>query len=635
MQPSKPFKQAGKKYSPAKKTDRLQTHKTYPDYLIPGIIILFTFLLYLPSLKNGFVNWDDHAYIHTNGSIQRLGWENIKIMFSSFYMGNYHPLTLLIYAFNYSVSGGQPAMSYHLLSLLLHLVNIILVYYLIKLITRNLVVAAVAAFCFGIHPMRVESVAWISDLKDLLYGVFFLSALISYYYYYLMSKDLKDKRTPTKKSGQTQYFIMTMGFFLLSLLSKAAAVMFPVVMILLDFLLNRKFSSKVVIEKIPFFLLSLFFGILAVKAQHSASAIQENISQFYSPVTRFFLINSAFSRYILMFLFPVHLSALHPYPILINQKLSLLVYLSPLFNLGILGLIVYSLKFSRNYFFGLFFFLVNIVIVLQILPVGNAIVSERYSYIPYVGLFFITGIVMAHLVQTKNIHKYIKIVAVLTFIVFSTGFSITTYARLKVWKDGYSLWNDVIRKYPEDNISKAYNNRGNLYFERNIYDSAYADYIHGMKLDRTSPLPFGNLGVIYGKWNRLDSSLICLNKAIELDPKNYPYFYANRGLTYDGMGKSELAAAEYKKCLEFHPNDDKVVLNLALAYQKSKRFTDAMDLFNNLITKKPGEGVYYLYRSVCFSEMGKTGDALIDATKAHELGADVPEDYLKSLKQHR
>jgi len=603
----------------------------YNDILIRISLVVFVFILFFPSLRNGFVNWDDGSYLLENNTVHHLNFENLKTIFTTYSMGNYHPLTILLYALQYSVFGENSATPYHLFSLLLHLLNVMLIYTLLKLLTRNHIIAGICALWFGIHPMHAESVLWVSDQKELLYGCFFLLAMIAYYRY-LRWQGLTGQAITRHGHKVTNYYLLTICLFLFSLLSKASAVVLPLVLFLMDFLFVRKLTRKMILEKIPFLLFSLIFGILAIFAQESVSAIRESTGQLFSPTERFFLVNSAFERYIAMFIYPAGLSPFHPYPVIHGEGLSMGIYLSPLLNLLILGLAVYSLRYSRKYFFGIFFFLTTIFIYLQVVPAGGAIIAERYSYIPYAGLLFITGVIISNAWNTKKFSNSVKVFILIFCFVITAGFSITTHSRIPVWKDGFSLWNNVIRNYPNDQIAIAYNNRGSIYFDRGIDDSAYSDYLHGMKLAQASSLLYGNLGTLYGKRNLLDSSLICLDKAISLDSFRYPLFYANRAKTYEGMGNHAKAIENFKMYLTFFPKDVSAIHTLGLCYQRNGQINDALVCFDKVLLLRPEDGYSYLYRADCYKLTGDKLKARQDIIRAQKLGATIPEEYLKILK---
>ena len=235
-----------------------QTISSASRWHLPFILVL-TAIIYLPTLNAGFVNWDDPDYIYDNYVIKDLS--HLTDFFTVPIQGNYHPITQISLALNYAVSGYE-AWSYHLLNLVIHLVNCFLVYKLALLLSRNnSLIAFVTSLLFGIHPMHVESVAWVSERKDVLYTLFFLAGHITF--------------TKYIDTGVKKEYWMTFLFLVLSLLSKPAAVIFPVSLFCIDILRNRALSLKLVTEKILFFIPALAMGLLTINAQKHIGATGE------------------------------------------------------------------------------------------------------------------------------------------------------------------------------------------------------------------------------------------------------------------------------------------------------------------------------------------------------------------------
>jgi len=545
-----------------------QKRRNIPDSLLAGGILLFTLLLYLNSLKNGFVDWDDHRYILENSFIEHLTPASLIRIFTSFYNGNYHPLTTITWAVEYAVAG-KSAWLYHADNLLLHLLNILLVYIFVKAMAGEKYVAAIVALWFGIHPMHVESVAWISERKDLLYSLFFLCSLIVYLKY--LDQAAKSVKNPSQTDGKARkFYLLALLFFLLSLLPKSAAVVLPMVMLLVDYLLKRKFSLMILTEKIPFFILALFFGILALYSQKSG--IHTDIGVIFPFHERIFILNWGFFRYLSMLFVPTGMSAIHPYPVPGDAGFITPIYLSVFFNLAIFGLVLFSIKHSRTCIFGFLFFLFTIILVLQIFPVGGTYISERYTYIPYIGLFFIIASFMHTLWQRSPGKGLTKLLILIFFGALSAEYAWMTYARIGIWNNSEVFFTDVISKYPDYYKSyllrgflrnkagnsdgaladfssyirlKAdnpivYNERGDIFYSRKMYDEALADYDKALMLDATLYVAFNNRGVIKGIKGDLNNSITDFNKAIQLDSA-YADALRNRG--YARMLLTDTSAA--------------------------------------------------------------------------------------------
>src|SRR6186713_1421427 len=395
-----------------------QTSRTVPQWHLPFILIL-TAIVYLPILNAGFVNWDDPDYIYNNYVIKDLS--HVTDFFTVPIQGNYHPLTMISLALNYAVSG-YDAWSYHLLNLLLHLVNCLLVYRFAMLLSHNnSLIAFVTSLLFGIHPMHVESVAWISERKDVLYTLFFLAGHITF--------------TKYIDTGVKREYWMTLLFLVLSLLSKPAAVIFPVSLFCIDILRNRTLSLKLITEKIPFFIPALLMGLLTINAQKQIGATGEEYFGLASNILFGFY---GIMMYFFKLVLPAGQSAFYPFPPL-NEKLPVIYYVAPLFTL-LLALITYfAWKKHKAIVFGISFYIINLLLVLQVFSVGSAVIAERYTYVPYIGIFFIAGCLLDRFAKGNMIKAY-AVLAPVTII-----FSVLSFLQVQTWNSGETLWDNVIK----------------------------------------------------------------------------------------------------------------------------------------------------------------------------------------------
>ncbi|HWY38489.1 MAG TPA: hypothetical protein VNY73_08020 [Bacteroidia bacterium] len=393
-------------------------------------ILGLTFILFAKTITYKFVSLDDPAYVTNNPYIKEFSLSGIAAIFSSFYNFNYHPLTTILYAIEFKLFGLNAA-GYHFISLLLHLLNVVLVFSLLLKITGRKEIAIVCSLLFGVHPMHVESVAWVSEQKDLLYTLFYLLS-IGCYVNYIHNKSKKQ-------------YGFTLLFFILSLLSKPAAITLPFILFLLDLYYGKKFNKISVFEKVPFLLLSTLFAVLTFLSQHSGGALNSELMPPYSLLQRVFVVCYTFCFYIFRLVYPADLAALHYAP----QSLSTFMYCSPFFIAALLFLIFKAKPYKKELVFGLLFYLFSICLTLQIIPVGYSIVSERYSYVPYIGLLFIFGNMyvavsdgkMRYLLFMKPALRYIFLLMVLACAAVS-------WQRIDKWKDSESLFTDLVKKYP-------------------------------------------------------------------------------------------------------------------------------------------------------------------------------------------
>jgi len=316
-----------------------------------------------------FLVWDDNLYINENESIRGLGWAQWKAFFTEFYVGNYQPLTILSYALEYALVG-EEGWLFHGTNVLLHAANTVLVFKVVKQWVPSTSLAPWwTAFFFGVHPMHVESVAWVSERKDVLYTFFFLLSL-GFYGRYL--RDITNKN-----------LALAFGCFVLACMSKSAAVVLPLVLWLLDDYQNRRPSLGVFLEKIPFLAVSLVFGLVALESQRDAMPE----TQFVGMGDKILIAAHSLWLYVIMALVPSGLSAFYPYPPELGQGLPAVYLLAAAGVLFMFGFLWYSRRWTKDYFMGMAFFGITIVLVLQIVTVGNATMADRYTYVPYIGFF--------------------------------------------------------------------------------------------------------------------------------------------------------------------------------------------------------------------------------------------------------
>ena len=364
---------------------------------------------------------------------ENLTFADIKSMFTTFMAGNYHPFAILSLSIDLHFHG-LDAYPFHLVNLLFHLANVILVFWFVNLFIKRIEAAVIVSLFFAVHPMHVESVSWIAERKDVLYAFFFLLSIITYLIYIGNEKKL-------------QYLFLSLFLFIMSLLSKPAAICLAPVIVLIDYYKMRKFTMKVIIEKIPFFLLSLTFGVLSIFSQKSGDALN-NLSPIFSLADRIFLISFSFMFYIVKAIFPVNLSAFYYYPEETHGWLPWVYYIAPAGIALILFLIIRLKKLRKDLIFGFIFFFLTVALVLQFLPVGFAIVAERYSYVPYIGLFFIVGKLFCDFVDNKfgNYSVVRRNYFIFILFVIAAVFSYSSHERNKVWSDGVVLFSDIIDK---------------------------------------------------------------------------------------------------------------------------------------------------------------------------------------------
>ena len=560
-------------------------------------IILLTALAYLPSLNNELTNWDDHAYIDENPYIKEFSWENIKEMFSEYYIGNYHPLTLLTFNIEYQFVKTSPPL-YHINNLLLHLLNTFLVFVFIRILFNKLHIAALVALLFGISPLHVESVAWVSERKDVLYAFFFLASIITYIRYV--------------NTDKTKILFVSILFFVFSLLSKGQAVTLAVSLIAVDYMLGRKlFSKRVIIEKLPFLILALVFGYIAIDAQRSGEAVAvEKAETFFHQIVYAVY---AFTSYIVKLIIPHNLSAIYPYPVDQEGNMPLWIYLFLIPFAGIIWFFYYSLKNNKSSAFGLIFYAVNIFLLLQLLPVGKAIMADRYTYIPSIGIFFIIAVVIDKInIEYPKFRKSFQYLIGVYILILS----VFTYNRCNVWENSISLWDDVLSKHPT--LPQAAYNRAIAREKNGDLRLAIADYSVTINNDPENAAAYNNRGNAKTSTGDYKGAVNDLTKAISLT-KNYTEAYYNRGIARIEMKDYSAAINDFDTALSLNKKHVGALNNRGNVRKVSGNPQGAIEDYNKLLEIDPDRAETYNNRGNAYIAMEDYRSAICDFSKAIQL----------------
>ncbi len=560
------------------------------------IIVVVTFLAFFPALRSGFMQtWDDEKYVTANPVVRELSVVHIGQMFTRPVNGSYVPLPLLSFAIDYKLFGNNP-LPFHATNLILHILCALLVFRILRLLKVDPLYALFGAMLFGIHPMRVESVAWISERKDVLYSLFYLSAIITYIRYITGS---------TREPRFLRYSIL---LFAGALLSKIEAVTLPLTLLLVDFLMQRPLRLKLLTEKIPYFILSLLFGALGLYiiyrvGIHSPGFLKAE--QALGFTNRFFYGLYAITGYLFKFVIPWPQSVIYPYPALAGINLVWIRFVNPAVIVLLVFLVWRSYRKSRAVVFGLLFFLVNILFLLQIFAPGAEFFADRYTYIPYLGLIFIVVWFAGKVVEKNNSAKTL-VMGILT--AYLAVCMVMTYARTRVWNDGITLWSDVISQYPGMKM-EPYVNRGIAYTFNRDWDRALDDFTMALSIGPPSAGVYADRGMVYGFVNQPEKALADFSGAIRLDPENVKALF-NRGVTYGNMGQNREAIADFTKVLAMEPSYASAYSALTTLLMEEKKYDTCLILAEQGIRLEPDRPELYAILGNCEFETGQTDKAV-------------------------
>lgn len=591
-----------------KTLNQINLRKLLPWVLL---ILVLTFVAYLPVLQNDFLKtWDDDRYIIDNPHIKDLDAKSFADLFSLYYDGHYHPLTLVSLAIDYKIGELSPR-TYHTTNIILHLINTLLVFGFIHLLFRRKQpnIALLTALLFGIATLNVESVAWASERKNLLYTLFFFASIISYVIYVQKSKNL--------------YFLLAIAFFIFSALSKAMAVSLCVTLIAIDYFYDRNLlSRKVILEKIPFFIVAFIFAIVAIFAQKTNWG--EDLGQdYHSFFERILFASNAFVFYILKLIIPFKLSGFYPYPAVLSGLYIFRSIVFLVFSLAIAGCVVYFFKRSKTLVFGILFFIVNIFLLLKLfeVPAGDYFMADRYAYIPSVGFFLLASVGLFQLSGKKMIYKRGGQVFLVVYVIF---ISLQTFNRSTVWKDDLTFYSDIISNYPDARV--AYTNRGATRKEMGQLQGALADFTKSIQLGAKSYKGYANRGAVYTSMGDFSKALTDYKKAYLLNPKN-PQVMSGYGYTQLQTGDLNGAMKTFDRAIQFQPVNPEAYSNRGTAKYNLGNLVGAIEDYNVAIQQQPDYLNAIFNRGLAKIHSGNPQGAINDFIAVLEIDPNYIEAY--------
>ncbi len=604
--------------------ERIRVHvSTKKAYAWVAGAAVFTLLIYLPALRNGFVNWDDPAYTYDNIHIRSLDIYFFRWAFFDFHFYNWHPLTWISHGLDYALWQLDPA-GHHLSSILLHGVNTFLVGVLVCALFRAggageraaLNAAFVTGMLFGIHPLHVESVAWVSERKDVLCALFFFLSLLSYIRY-ASGSGSEMRRTPFGH----KHYSLALVFFFLALLSKPMAISLPVVFLILDWYplgrLGRKGAIRALLaEKLPFLILSVFSGLVTVLAQAYGGAVVELTA--IPMATRVVMAFHSLAFYLVKMIWPADLIAFYPYPQ--NAPLSSIEYLFPvLFVFLATAVCLLQSKRRKIWLAAWAYYLITLLPVLGIVKVGGMAMADRYTYLPSLGPFLLAGCGAALLYEKVDVsarrHGLVKVSLFSTFVVLVALYSALTVQQVRIWKNGVVLWTQVIDSLSKDdekayiNIDIPYENRGTAFTKAGRFEEALSDFSRAFYLNPNAT-KYHNRGCAFEKVGRFEEALADYSRAIELNP-NTEASYINRASLLVRLGHLEEALGDYGRAIALKPDSADLYYNRGNIYARTGRYEEAVKDYTQAIRLAPHPD-YYRNRSIVYRSLGREDDAVSD-----------------------
>jgi protein O-mannosyl-transferase len=514
-------------------------------------LVILTLSVYWQLRNYDFVNFDDSEYVYENRQVQGgFTLENIKWAFTTIHMSNWHPLTWLSHMLDYQLYGLNPG-AHHITNLLFHILNSLLLFIVFRKMTGHFWQSAFVSLLFALHPLHVESVAWISERKDVLSTFFWILAMWSYIRYV--------------QHPRIDKYLLVLLFFVLGLMSKPMLVTLPFVLLLLDYYPLYRFKKstdknnsihkstvyRLVLEKIPLFVIVVISSAMTYYAQkHGGAVIPLDDIPIQARVANSLV---SYSVYILKMLYPFKLAVLYPHPVnfpwwQITGACLLLFIIS--FSA------IRVVKQSPYFIVGWMWYLGTLIPVIGLVQVGNQSMADRYTYIPLIGLFFIISWGIPEFVQRwHSFKKYLPIIAIIILITLMP----VTYVQTGYWGNSITLYEHTL-KVTKNNYF-AHNNLGNAYKEKGLIDNAFKHFEEALRINPDNAITHNNLGNTYRERGLIDNAIKHLEEAVRIKP-DYAIAYNSLGVTLLYKGDITGAIKQFQKALKINPENINAKKNL-------------------------------------------------------------------------
>jgi Tfp pilus assembly protein PilF len=595
-------------------------------------VALATFAIFSPALRTEFVGWDDYDLLVDNPHYRGLGWEQLRWMFSTFHQGHYQPLSWMSLGVDYLIWGMNP-FGYHLTNLLLHAANAALFFVLaLRLLSltkdssslsAQFVLRAAAGFAtlfFALHPLRVESVAWATERRDVLAGFFFLATILCYLRVAASSKNAADHR---------RWLVTATAFYALSLLSKASGVALPIVLVVLDVYPLRRLGGgagkwfgrparPVWFEKIPFLAISIPAALLAPLAQADAGAVAS--LRAHGIADR--LAQSAYGLafYVWKTILPLDLSPFYEVP----RHLIYFVWPVLLSSAAVATVTFGALALRSRWPAVLAAWIYYVVILLPVLGIvqsGRQLVADRYSYLSCLAWAMLAGGGLYSWWRwraDRSRKNWLQFALAPTAVIFALG--VLTIRQVQVWHDTNALWKQVIAVTDNSTFrsATAHHLAAQYLADRGELDAAIAHLRTSIEIEPDDFTTYSDLGVTLVKFGRVDEAIESFRRAITLNPQlSLLHFQLGNALAL--QGRLDEAAQHLQDALRIDPNYSQAYNNLGKIMAAQGQLDRAIDLFRHALKIQPSFVEARRNLAMALNEAGKKNEALQELQEAARI----------------
>jgi protein O-mannosyl-transferase len=580
------------------------------------LLVVATLTLYNPVNRHPFVNYDDDRYVTENPHIHNgLNWDTITWAFSAMEQGNWHPLTWLSHALDYQLFH-QNATGHHFTSLLIHAANAVLLFLLLMYATGRVGPSLLVAALFALHPINVESVAWVAERKNVLCTFFFFAALMAYCWY-------------ARKPDWRRYLAFA-SMFAMALMSKPMAITLPFLLLLLDYWPLGRIQgtpigarhvpqaplSRLVVEKLPLLCLSAASAVVTMQAQTTGGAVRSTAQ--FSLGVRLENATVAYATYLWKMVWPAHLAPLYPHP-----GNTLAVWQGVISGFVLLAVSAAVLRFrSKRYLVtGWLWFLGTLVPVIGLVQVGDQAMADRYAYIPLIGIFVMIVWGAADLADSRQIGLSARMIPAACVLL---ALSFATNRQLGYWSSNYDLWKHALAVTDRNFI--AQNNLGGALLLLGRPDEAYSHFQAAAEINPNDPMSRSNLGAYLQEHGRLPEAMEQYDRTIHLtsDSGLLAATYTNLGAAYRKLGENQKARDSFEQALRLNPNQSNAYLGLGELLEKQNQLDDAIHNYSKAVELRPTD-TGFMFLGHALESVGRRPEALAAYQAALKLSPEMPE----------
>lgn len=538
-----------------------------------------TLVVYNPVNRHRFVNYDDDHYVTENTHVRAgLTWDTIAWAFTSTEQANWHPLAWLSHALDCQLFHLNPA-GHHFSSLLIHALNAALLFLLLVWATRRVGTSLLVAALFALHPINVESVAWIAERKNVLSTFFFFATIGTYGWYAL--------------KPNWQRYLAVAALFALALMAKAMVITLPCVLLLLDYWplgriqgspgsakpVPQEAMSTLLLEKVPLLLLSGGSALIALRAQQAGGTIR-SMSQFSAGV-RIENALVAYAMYLWKMVWPARLAPLYPHP---GDSLSAWQVALSLLVLASMSAVALTCRSKRYLLVGWLWFLGTLLPVIGLVQAGDAAMADRYAYIPLIGIFVMMAWGLADLADAQKLSLASRAIPAACVLLI---LGLVTQRQLSYWANSYDLWSHTLAVTVPNFIAE--DNLGGALLLMGEPDQAYPHFQAAAKINPRDPMSHSNIGTYLQEHGQTEEAVAQYKIAVALTshPGLLASTYANMGSAYRDLGDDGKALQSYGQALRLNPNQSNAFFGLGVLLEKQGKLNDAIFDYSRAVELTP------------------------------------------------